>query len=121
VSDVMPAYIRGVNLHYLTFPDIIRLLQPNCGNAAFSYSNIKGHSYIGGAEPNTFCRAFRQYKRTGIRQIKVLDCAFLIKVLTTVRSIDPTEVDNIRRAVRDQINMVVNPPAQATVDEQTKT
>jgi hypothetical protein len=109
ITDVWRDYIRGVNLHYLTFPYILRLLQPNCDNPRFSYYNIKGDAYIVGA--------FRQYKRLGIRQIKKLDCAFLLKVLQTVRTLDPTQVDTIRRAVRDQINRTVNPPAQSTEEQ----
>jgi len=104
ITDVWRDYIRGVNLHYLTFPYILRLLQPNCDNPRFSYYNIKGDAYIVGA--------FRQYKRLGIRQIKKLDCAFLLKVLQTVRTLD-----TIRRAVRDQINRTVNPPAQSTEEQ----
>lgn len=77
VTDIWRDFIRGVNLHYLTFNYITKLLQPNCENARFSYYNIKGDRYI--------VDAFRQYKRLGIRQIKKLDCTFLLKVLATVR------------------------------------
>jgi len=99
-------YIRGINLHYLTFPDIKRLLQPNCNNSGFSYSNIKGDEYI--------VSAFRQYKRRGIRQIRKLDCAFLLNVLASVRSLNPSEVEAIRHSVREQIQRMTNPAAAAT-------
>src|ERR1019366_1836831 len=101
ITGVYDQYIRGVNLHYLTFPYIVKLLQPNGNNPNFGYYNIKGDAYITGA--------FRQYKRLGVSQMKRLDCAFLIKVLQTVRSIDPTKVEQIRRSVREQINRTVNP------------
>ncbi len=106
VSDIMGnAYLRGLNLHYLSFPYIKNLLQNYCENKGFSYAYFKGDSYL--------VSAFRQYKRLGIRQPKILECDFLIKVLQSVRSLDASQVDVIRRSVRDQINQMVNPPAQA--------
>ena len=100
--------IRGVNLHYLTFNDIKKLLQPNCNNTGFSYNTLKQGEYIG------LIKAFRQYKRNGIRQIKVLDCAFLLNVLASVRAISPSEVEAIRQSVREQISRMTNPAASAT-------
>ena len=109
ITDVWKDYIRAINLHYLTFPYIKNLLQTNCENRGFSYAYFKNDNFLVGA--------FRQYKRTGIRQIKKLDCAFLLKVLQSVRSLDANQVEVIRRSVRDQINRMVNPPAQATEEE----
>lgn len=100
--------IRGVNLHYLTFNDIKSLLQPNCNNPNFSYASLKQPQYI------PLIRAFRQYKRTGIRQVKVLDCALLLNVLASVRAISPSEVEAIRKSVREQITRMTNPAAAAT-------
>ena len=100
--------VRGVNLHYLTFPDIKNLLQPNCNNPNFSYSTLKQGPYI------AVTNAFRQYKRAGIRQVKVLDCALLLNVLASVRAISPSEVEAIRRSVREQITRMTNPAAAAT-------
>lgn len=102
-------YMRGVNLHYLTFPDIKGLLQPNCNNINFSYSNIKGNEYI--------VSAFRQYKRRGIRQIRKLDCAFLLNVLASVRSLNPSEVEAIRNSVREQIRQLTNPVAAPSPEQ----
>lgn len=104
-------YMRGVNLHYLTFPDIKRLLQPNCNNMNFSYSNIKADSFI--------VSAFRQYKRRGVRQIRKLDCAFLLNVLASVRSLNPSEVEAIRNSVREQIRRLTNPVAAASPEQIT--
>lgn len=101
--------VRGVNLHYLTFPYVKRLLQPNCNNPNFSYGNIKGDEYI--------VSAFRQYKRNGIRQIKKLDCAFLLNVLASVRSFDPNEVEAIRKSVREQIRRLTNPQAAPSPEQ----
>jgi len=107
VTDVLPNNrIRGVNLHYLTFPYIRNLLKMGANNLSFSYANIRGNKYI--------VDAFRSYKWHGVRQIKVMDSAFLLSVMASVRSFDPSQVRAIRRAVQDQINREVNPKAQAT-------
>lgn len=100
VTDVYGQYIRGVNLHYLTFPYIKRILQPqlntsNCDNKNFSYYNIKDTQYI--------VNAFRTYKRSGIRSIKALDCAFILNIMGSVRGMDPQEVENIRLAIQQQM------------------
>jgi hypothetical protein len=110
VTDVWPGVgMRGLNLHYLTFPYIRSLLQQGCPNPAFSYQNIKGDAYIVGA--------FRSYKWASIRQVKMLDCDFLLTVMGTVRSFDPNQVQAIRRSVQEQIQRLVNPPAAATEEE----
>ncbi len=100
--------LRGVNLHYLGFNEIRNLLQSNCNNVNFSYDSLKQKQYI------PLINAFRQYKKNGMRQIKVLDCAFLLNVLASVRSISPSEVEAIRKSVREQITRLTNPAAQAT-------
>lgn len=106
VTDIWKDYIRGVNLHYLTFPYIKNLLQQYSNNTGFSYSNIKGQEYI--------VSAFRQYKRAGIRGIQKLDSDFLLNVLASVRSMDPTEVEAIRRSIREQIRKQSTVPATPT-------
>lgn len=102
VTDVFPGNVmRGVNLHYLTFPYIKALIRSS--NPAFSYQNIKGDQYI--------VNAFRSYKWHGIRQIKKLDSDFILTVMATARSFDPNEIQAIRQSVKDQINMQMNPRA----------
>ena len=109
VTDIFNDYCRGLNIHYLSFPYIINLLQANCENKLFSYALVKNNKFL--------VDSFRQYKRLGIKQPRKLECQFLVKVLQTVRTIDPTQVEAIRRAVRDQINRTVNPPAQPTEEQ----
>lgn len=107
VTDVLlNNRIRGVNLHYLTFPYIRNILRLGSNNPAFSYLNIKGDRYI--------VNAFRSYKWQGIRQISMLDSAFLLTVMAAVRSFDPSQVKAIRRAVQEQIRRQVNPVAAPT-------
>ena len=42
ITDIWPRHIRGVNLHYLTFPYIKKILQGHCEHAGFSYGQIRG-------------------------------------------------------------------------------
>lgn len=107
VTDVFNGnMIRGVNLHYLTFPYIRNLLKIGCNNLSFSYRNISGDAYI--------VNAFRSYKWQGIRQVKKLDCAFILNLMSLVRSFDPQQVKAIRQEIMRQIRREVNPPAKAT-------
>jgi hypothetical protein len=104
VTDIFPNYIRGVNLHYLTFPYILKLLQPYCDQGGFSYYNIKADQYI--------VNAFRTYKRMGVKRPKALDCAFILNVLGSVRTIDPNEIETIRQLVQEQIKTRAQPKAE---------
>ncbi len=103
VTDIYGQYIRGVNLHYLTFPYIKKILQPNCENRGFSYAHIKADQYL--------VNSFRTYKRVGIKQPKVLDCSFILNVLGSVRAIDPNEIETIRKVVQEQIRRRAQPKA----------
>lgn len=103
-------YLRGINLHYLTFPIIKKLIFPNnsqsiCENPVFTYQYIKNNEYISSA--------FRQYKRNGIQNVKKLDCQFIVNAMGISRSFDPNEIEAIRKSVRDQINRMVNPQAMS--------
>jgi len=110
VTDVISnVRVRGVNLHYLTFPYIKNLLGNSCGQTGFSYKNVKGDQYI--------INAFRTYKWQGIRQIKQLDCNFLLTVMATVRSFDPNQVQAIRESVRDQLQRATNPKADQMMQQ----
>lgn len=111
VTDVWPNYCRGIQLHYLTFPVIRKLMFPApgqsiCESASCTYQYIKGNSYI--------VSAFRQYKRNGMENIKKLDCEFIVNALAITRSFDPSEIELIRKSVREQINRMTNPQATST-------
>lgn len=108
VTDIWADYVRGINLHYLTFPVIRRLLMPKpgqsvCDSPAFTYQYIKGDGYIKSA--------FRQYKRTGMLRERKLDCSFIMNALSISRSFDPNEIEAIRQSVREQIRRMANPQA----------
>ena len=93
--------MRGVNLHYLTFPYIRNLLQNNKNNPNFSYSNIKGNQYL--------TDAFRSYKLNAVTNIKKLDVNFILNVMATVRTFDPNQVKAIRESIQEQIQRKINP------------
>lgn len=111
VTDIWDKYIRGINLHYLTFPVIKKLMFPSpgqsiCDSPQFTYQYIKGNNYI--------TSAFRQYKRNGIQSLKKLDCQMIINAMAISRSFDPNEIEAIRRAVREQIQRITDVRAAPT-------
>jgi hypothetical protein len=96
ITDIWPMHLRGVNLHYLTFPYIKNILVNNCNNLNYNYQgNIKGDQYVS--------NAFRTYFRKGMRNIKKLDGEFLVKILSAVRSFSESEIERVREEIRNQI------------------
>lgn len=106
LTDVMPDYLRGLNLHYLNFPTIKRMLQVKgmnaCNNRFFSYRNIKDDKYI--------VTAFRRYKRLAVKRIQILDCEYILNAMGSVRALDPQELEAIRTDISTQLNRIVNQP-----------
>lgn len=96
-------HLWGVNLHKLVFYDIKKLLK-NCGDPNFSYLNyVKGDTRLR--------EAYRSYKWSGVRQVKTLNCDFLLDIIGTIRSQDPAEIQIIRKNVQEQIKKQINPKA----------
>lgn len=96
VTDIWPKYIRGLNLHYLTFPYIKRILGMYGGKLGFNYYfNIRPDKYM--------AHAFRMYVRAGVRQPKRLDTEWLKMVLASVQSFAPGEIERIRAEIQRQI------------------
>ena len=95
VTDIWPKYIRGVNLHYLTFPYIKMMLEQHGEKPSAAYSSIKTDAYV--------ARAFRMYYRMGIYQPRKLDVEFLRVMLREVRNFSPNEVERIRNEIEAQI------------------
>lgn len=96
ITDIWPPhYIRGVNLHYLTFPYVKKILESWAGNQSFSYSYVRADRYI--------ASAFRMYNMRGIRRPKRLDSDWLKTVLASVRSFDPGEIEKIKANIQQQI------------------
>ena len=104
LTDVNVKYFRGLNLHYLTFPAIKKVLQKSglnaCNNPFFNYkNNIKQDEYIK--------TAFRRYKRIGVRRLKILNCDFVLNVMGSVRAIDPQEIQAIADSIKEQMQRTV--------------
>jgi hypothetical protein len=96
VTDIWPPnYLRGLNLHYLTFPYIKKILETWAGNQSFSYSNIKPDRYV--------ATAFRMYSLRGVMRPKRLDSEWLKTVLQSVRAFDAGELEKIRTTIEQQI------------------
>lgn len=105
VSSVVPGVmIKGVNLHYLSFPYVKRVLGIGGGNPSFSYYNIKADRYLSGA--------FRSYSWSGIdfSSMRVLDTKFLLQTMRMVNSFDPLQIRAIRQQIESQLNQQVGQP-----------
>lgn len=101
VCDIWADRMRGVNLHYLTFPYIKNLLQAHCEDRTMSYSYIKSDKFMRDA--------FRTYIRRGVSRVKKLDCEILLTVLGTVRSTFGTnEIENMRNYIRESLKAQMN-------------
>lgn len=106
LTDIWPEYIRGLNLHYLTFPYVKRILE-NYGGTNFTYAHISPDAYM--------AQAFRMYVRRGVQRPKLLDMPWLQAVLQEARSFSPGEVEKIRMSIQRQIQQRL----QAKADELT--
>lgn len=95
LTDVWPNYVRGLNLHYLTFPYVKRILENWGGNQSFGYSNIRPDRYM--------ANAFRMYVRAGVTRPKRLDSEWLKMILESVRSFAPGEIEKIKANIQKQI------------------
>lgn len=109
ITDVSSFYIRGINIHYLTFPYIKNLLQANCKNKSFNYKTIKNDSML--------VSSFRQYKKNGIRNLKKLDCDYILNLIGSIRAITPNEIESIRKTINDQLNKISQKTADQTIEE----
>lgn len=96
ITDIWPHMMRGVNLHYLTFPYIKTILTNSCNNMNYNYQgNIKSDAYI--------ANAFRSYFRLGMRNVRKLDGEFLVRILSAVRSFSESEIERVKQEIRNQI------------------
>jgi hypothetical protein len=109
VNDFASGYrMRGINLHYLTFP-YVRNLVSRLGSGGFSYQSIKGDAYISSS--------FRTYKWAGISQVKIFDSQFVLKMMAVSRTFDPYQIRAIRQSVEQQLQQQTLPKAEETVEQ----
>ena len=107
LTDIFPGdKLRGVNMHYLTFPFIRSMLNTGGNNQIFSYAYIKGNKQL--------VNSFRSYKWNAIRQVRVMDVTFLLNIMGMVRSFDPSQIMAIRQMVQEQMRRETNPAAAPT-------
>jgi hypothetical protein len=92
--------VAGINLHYLTFKFIQYLVKAYCNNPRFDYKLIKGSKFV--------VKAFRTYKKSGLKTGKAIDGDFLLNVLGTARSYNPNEVEAIRQHIQQQLRQQAN-------------
>lgn len=106
--------IRGVNLNYLSFYDIKKILGQFGDNRAFSYKNIKYDRTLLAA-----LNSFREYKWIGIRQLRKLDSDFLLQTINLARNYNPSQINEMRRAVQEQIKQKITPKANEIAEQGT--
>ena len=105
VSRIIPGrMLKGINVHYLAFREVSRLLRIGGGNPSFSYYNIKGNRYISSA--------FRSYSWGGVDfgTMRVLDVSFLLQAMKMVTSFDPLQIRAIRSEIERQLAQQMNQP-----------
>lgn len=112
--------LKGVNLHYLTFPYIRRVLLGAGGNPSFSYYNIRSDRYI--------VNAYRSYTWNAVlwNRAKIFDTKFIIQTISMMKTMDPLQLRAIRMDIENQLNGVVpqpqaGPTAQMPVGTQPTT
>lgn len=115
VTDIQyGSRVRGVNLNYLTFRDITRMLHQFGENPSFSYTNLKyDRSLLAAIE------SFREYKWMGIRQLRKLNSDFLLQTIEVARSYDPSQMNEMRKAVKEQLQQQVNAKAGEIEEPET--
>lgn len=106
-------YVRGINLHYLQM-DQIRLLMGTrinaCNNPTFSYNNIKPYKYIK--------QAFRMYKKAGIKNVQIVNCEYLKRLLGASRKLEKQDLDAIKDFINQQLRKEINPKAKDIIGRQ---
>lgn len=95
VTDIWPNFVRGVNLHYMTFPYIKKILNDSRLTPYSYYNNVRADKYI--------ASAFRMYYRMGMSKVKLMDVDFLLRVLGAVKSFSENEIEMVKQQIRNQI------------------
>lgn len=94
----------GINIHYLTYNDIKRLLSPKeinaCKNKALGYPLLKGKAYI--------IKGFRVYKGNGVQSLKYLDCDKMLQMMGLKAIMKTKQNKEIKEDVEKQINRKTN-------------
>lgn len=87
--------VAGINLNYLTFPITRQLISDYANKASFSYQSVKGNRNVIGS--------YRCYKNNGIKLAKIVNSKVLMTIYGTVRTMNPNEVELIRKEIQKQL------------------
>lgn len=117
ITDFNLNYIRGINLHYLTYNYMKSTLSLYCGKPTFNYRTA--------IKPDRFLyNAFRSYKRIGLKNIHQLDCDLINEQLlgqkSKYRRLPSYELKAIKDQIRDQLKQIANPNVDDVVASQSR-
>ena len=60
-------------------------------------------------------KSFRIYKKVGIRNLRVLDCNYLKKVLAASKQLNLQDLTALRSNIEAQLNTAINQPAESMI------
>ena len=103
--------LQAVNLRWLLPPFVAQALKM-AGGGGVSYGSIKSTNIRDG---------YRTYKVKGLRNVRVLDTAFMRGVLRSIQQISPNEVNAIRQEIERQLAARLNPLASSLTGTQVAT
>lgn len=99
LTENLAGEIKGLNLHYILPDPILQIISPMgmnaCNNPRFSWQSVKYNPYIK--------KAFRIYKKNGIKNIRLLDCDYLKRVITASRKLNLQDLTALRSAIDAQL------------------
>jgi len=99
LTENIAGEIKGLNLHYILPDPILQIISPSgmnaCNNPRFSWQSVKYNPYIK--------KAFRIYKKNGIKNIRLLDCDYLKRVIAASRKLNLQDLTALRTAIDVQL------------------
>ena len=90
----------GVNLHKFSMIEVSKIIND---------SRFPSFSYTTSIKNTNLKDAYRCYKWSGIRQVKILNPEFLLNIISSIKSYDPAEHAIIRKNVQEQLKQQMNP------------
>jgi hypothetical protein len=78
-----------------------------CGDRSFSWDKVKTNNYIKGS--------FRIYKKAGVRNLRILDCNYLKRILAASKKLNLQDLTALRSNIEEQINTAINQTAESMI------
>lgn len=97
VVDVDATYLRGINLHYLPFAQVARIISGRAGNKT-SYADISGMAAV--------AASFRVYRRSAIGKTKKIQWKRLVSKLREMPGMDPSARQNMSDTIEKYLSSV---------------